>query len=81
MIWSFLLDIILIPVRLIFGLIGLLPNVAVTVGEYAVKAIGWGCYMCGTPVISALFVSIAGWCTVFAVIAIFKFIKQYIPVA
>lgn len=81
MIWEYVLQIILVPVRALFALIGLLPTVSVTVGEYAVKAIGWGCYMCGTPVISALFVSIAGWCTVFAVIAIFKFIKQYIPIA
>lgn len=81
MIWEMVLSVILIPIRIIFGLIGLLPIVAVTIGEFAVKAIGWGCYMCGTAIISALFVSIVGWCTVFAIIGIFRFIKQYIPVA
>lgn len=81
MFWELLLEVVMIPLRLIFSLIGLLPNAGATISDYAVKAFGWGCYMCGTPVISALLASILAWCTIFAVIGIFKAIKQYIPVA
>lgn len=79
MIVRVILDIILLLPKALFALIGALPFVDFSFNEYVAKFIGWGCYMCGTPVISALFISIFGWCTVFAILGIFRFVKQYIP--
>lgn len=81
MIVNFLIDVILLLPKAIFALLGALPFVNVTFNEYVAKFIGWGCYICGTPLMSALFISIFGWCTVFTVLGIFKFIKNNVPLA
>lgn len=73
------IDIILLLPRLLFKALGLLPFVSVTFNDYVAKFIGWGCYVCGVPLMSLLFASILGWCTVFAFIGIFKFVKTYVP--
>ena len=80
MIFKTLIEIVLLLPRALFALIGALPFVDVSFNEYVAKFIGWGCYVCGTPLMSALFISIFSWCTVFAILGIFKFVKNYVPI-
>lgn len=81
MLVNFLLKIVLLLPKALFSLIGALPFVDVAFNSYVAKFIGYGCYVCGTSAISALFISIFGWCSVFAVLGIFKFVKTYFPIS
>ena len=65
--------------ELIFGFLGFLPFVEIAFGEFFTTFIGYGCYICGVGVMDALFISIFGWCSVFTILGIFKFVKQYVP--
>lgn len=79
MLLNALLDVILLLPKALFSIFGLLPTVSVVFGEYFAKFCGWGCYVFGSSSISALFISLFAWGTIYAVLGIFAFIRTYVP--